>query len=183
MAWLDDLRVALRRCRRQPTFTLVVILTLALGLGANIAVFTLVDALMLRSLPVERPEQLYRLGATNNCCVNSGLQTRWSLLSYALFNHLRDNALELTDLAAFQANTFAVGVRRSGSGVPDSFPAQFVTANYFRMFGVEPSFGRLLQPEDDSPAASPVVVLGYTAWARYGFDRSIVGSSVVVNGL
>src|SRR5262245_59150397 len=80
MAWLDDLRVALRRCRRQPTFTLVVILTLALGLGANTAVFTLVDALMLRSLPVERPEELYRLGDTNNCCVNSGLQTRWSLL-------------------------------------------------------------------------------------------------------
>ena len=70
------------RCRHQPGFTLVVILTLALGLGANTAVFTLVDALMLRSLPVERPEELYRLGDTNNCCVNSGLQTSWSLYSY-----------------------------------------------------------------------------------------------------
>ncbi len=123
MSWLrDDLRVALRRCRHQPGFTLVVILTLALGLGANTAVFTLVDALMLRSLPVERPEELYRLGDTNNCCVNSGLQTSWSLYSYGLFEHLRANAPEFSELAAFQANTFTLGMRRSGAGVPNRFP-------------------------------------------------------------
>src|SRR6188474_3150552 len=111
MSWLrDDFRVALRRVRHQPGFTLVVILTLAFGLGANTAVFTLVDALILRSLPVERPEELYRLGDTNNCCVNSGLQQGWSLYSFALFEHLRANAPEFSELAAFQANPFTVGV-------------------------------------------------------------------------
>src|SRR4029453_9846602 len=183
MSWLrDDLRVALRRFRHQPGFTLVVILTLALGLGANTALFTLVDRLMLRSLPVERPEELYRLGDTNNCCVNSGMQTSWSLYSFGLFEHLRDQAPEFSELSAFQANTFAIGLRRSGAGVPESFPAQFVTGNYFRMLGVKAAAGRLLQPDDDRPAAPPVAVLSYRAWARYGLDPAIVGTSAVING-
>ncbi len=184
MTWLrDDLRVALRRCLHRPGFTLVVILTLAFGLGANTAVFTLVDALILRSLPVERPEELYRLGDTNNCCVNSGLQQGWSLYSFALFEHLRTNAPEFSELAAFQANPFTVGVRPGGGGVPESFPAQFVTGNYFTMFGVKPAAGRLLRPDDDRPAAAPVAVLSYRAWVRYGLDPSVIGTSAVINGL
>ena len=115
--------------------------------------------------------------------MNSGLQTSWSLLSYGLFDYLRSNAPEFSDLAGFQANTLTVGMRRTGRGVPESFPAQFVTANYFHVLGVKPAAGRLLQPDDDRPGALPVVVLSYQAWARFGLDRSIVGGNVVLNGL
>jgi predicted permease len=183
MTWLrDDLRLAFRRFRHQPTFSLVVVLTLALGLGANTAVFTLVDALLLRSLPVEKPEELHRLGDTSNCCINTGMQTSWSLYSNALVDHFRGSVTEFADLAAFQATTFAAGVRRSGAAVPISFPAQYVTGNYFRVFGVKPAAGRMLQPEDDRPGAPPAVVLSYRAWTSLGLDPALVGSTLIVEG-
>ncbi len=179
----DDLLVAFRRLRQQPGFTLVVVLTLALGLGANIANFTLVDALMLRSLPVDRPEELYRLGDTNDCCVNSGLPSGgFSLFSFPLVQHLQANVPELLDVAGFQANQMPVGLRRIGTSVAQSLPGQFVTANYFRMLGVTPAAGRLLRPDDDRAGAPPVVVLSHRAWARFGLDPSVIGSSLLVNG-
>jgi predicted permease len=179
----DDLRLALRRLAHQPGFAAVAILTLALGLGANTAVFTLVHTLMLRSLPVAHPEALYRLGDNGNCCVNSGLQTSYSLFSYRLYEHLRDSLPEFSELAAFQARTENLGVRRSGAALPQSMPGQFVTANYFTMFGVRPAAGRLLQPADDEPGAAPVAVMSARAWAqRYGRDPSVVGATFVVNG-
>src|SRR5580765_6454873 len=184
MGWIgDDLRVALRRCRRQPGFTAVVVVTLALGLGANTAVFTLIDGVLLRSLPVERPEELYRLGDTTACCVNSGMQRSWSLLSLELFQHFKQNAPEFSELAALQAGAMQVGLRAEGSSVPQSLAAQFVSANYFRMFGVKPAAGRLFEPGDDLPGAAPVAVLSYRAWARDGLDPSLVGRAVVINGL
>ena len=179
---IRDLRLAARRFLHQPGFTAVVVLTLALGVGANTAIFTLIDALMLRSLPVERPEEIYRLGDTNNCCVNSGLQGSFSLFSSRLFEHLRANASDFVELAGFQANTAPVGIRMSGAAVPESLTSQFVTANYFRMFGIEPAAGRLLIPDDDLPSAPPVIVLSYRVWARFGLEPSIIGSTVLVNG-
>ena len=135
---IDDLRVALRRFRHQPSFTAVVVLTLAFGLGANTAIFTLVDALLLRSLPVDRPEELYRLGDTNNCCVNSlGLQGSYSLYSYRLVEHLRAHGDDFVQLTAFQANAFPAGVRVSGRGGADALTAQFVSGTYFRTFAVQ----------------------------------------------
>ena len=182
MGWLaDDLRVALRRCRRQPGFTFVVVLTLALGLGANTAVFTLIDAVMLRSLPVERPQELFRLGDTTNCCVNSGMQQSWSLFSSSLFEHLKQSAPEFSELAALQAGSLPVGMR-TGGGVPQPLTAQFVTANYFAMFGVKAAAGRVFESGDDRPGAAPVAVMSYRAWARDGLDPSVIGRAVVVNG-
>jgi predicted permease len=183
MGWLrEDLRVALRRCRRQPGFTAIVVLTLALGLGANTAVFTLIDTVMLRALPVERPQELYRLGDTTHCCVNSGFEQSWSLFSWALFQHLKQNPPEFSELAAFQATTMQVGVRSGSSNVPQPYTAQFVTANYFRMFGVRAAAGRLFEASDDLPGAPPTVVMSYRAWAREGLDPSVLGRSIVVNG-
>jgi predicted permease len=179
----DDLRAALRRFRHQPGFTLIVVTTLALGLGANTAIFTLVDALMLRSLPVERPEELYRLGDTNNCCVNTGLQGSFSLYSSRLLEHLRASAPEFTELAGFQAGTLALGLRRTGAAIPESFGAKYVTANYFQMFGVKAAAGRLLRPEDDEPGAATVAVLSYRAWMRFGLDPSVIGDSFAINGI
>ncbi len=179
----DDLRHALRRFRQQPGFCFIVVMTLALGLGANTAIFALVDALLLRSLPVERPGELYRLGDGTECCVNSGLQDDYSLFSYRLAEHLRAGAEQFTELAAFQAQTFPLGLRRAGAAAPDPLNSQFVTGNYFRMFGVTAAAGRLLQPDDDRFGAAPVVVMSYRTWARYGLDPALIGSAIVVNGV
>jgi predicted permease len=179
---LDDLRYAARRLWHRPAFTIAALLTLTLGLGANIAVFSLMHAVLLRSLPVERPGELYRLGETQNCCVNSGLQGSYSLYSTQLAGHLRDGAADFTDLALFQATTQSVSVRH-GAGAGESLRGQYVSANYFRMFGVRPAAGRLLEPDDDSPGAAPVVVLSHQVWAdRFGSDPGIVGDTLVVNG-
>jgi predicted permease len=178
-----DIRLAARRLRQQPGFALVAVLTLSLGIGANTAVFTLVHALVLRSLPVARPAELYRLGDTNDCCVNTGLAGSYSLFSYRLFEHLRDHAPEFQELAGFQANTLPVGVRRPGEASPRPMPGAFVTGNYFTMFGVTPAAGRLLQKADDRREAAPVVVISHHAWTQfYAQDPSIVGAPVIVNG-
>jgi predicted permease len=162
---------------------LVAVLTLALGIGANTAVFTLVHALVLRSLPVERPGELYRLGDTNSCCVNSGLQTSYSLFSYPLFEHLKANAPEFQELAGFQATTMPLGIRRPGELTPQPMPGQYVTGNYFAMFGVKAAAGRMLETNDDRPGAAPVAVLSHRAWTQfYGQAPSLIGETVSVNG-
>src|SRR5436190_17206973 len=107
----DDLRIAARRLAQRPGFTAVAVLTLALGLGANIAIFTLVQATLLQRLPVARPDELVRLGDNDNCCVNGGLQTSYSLFSYGAYLHLRDRLPMLTSLTAFQAGTLATAIR------------------------------------------------------------------------
>jgi len=179
----DDLRLAFRRLRQQPGFTAVAVLTLALGLGANIAIFTLAHALMLRSLPVPSPWELHRLGDNDDCCVNSGLADDYSLFSYPLFKHLRDQATEFQSLAAFQANRTPIGLRRSGANVGEAFPAQFVTADYFNMFGVRPAAGRLLAPDDDREDAAPAIVLSHRVWTQaYGQDPGVIGAAFLVNG-
>jgi len=89
--FLDDFRLAARRLRQRPGFTAVAVLTLALGLGANIAIFTLVRATMFQRLPVANPDELIRLGDNDNCCVNSGLQNEVSLFSYTSYSNLRDH--------------------------------------------------------------------------------------------
>lgn len=179
----NDLRLAFRRLRQQPGFTFVAVLTLALGLGANTAVFTLIHALILRSLPVERPSELYRLGDTTDCCVNSGLATSYSLFSLRLFEHLKANAPEFTELAGFQANTSPLAARRTGEAAARSLPGAFVTANYFTMFGVTPAAGRMLRADDDRPDAPPVAVMSHWAWTRhYAQDPTVVGDTFVVNG-
>jgi hypothetical protein len=99
---IDDVRVGIRRLRQQPGFAAVAILMLGLGLGANITMFTLVHSLLLQTLPVERPQELYRLGDNNDCCVNSGLAGDYSLFSYQLYRHLRDNIPEFSSLAGFR---------------------------------------------------------------------------------
>jgi predicted permease len=179
----QDLRLSLRRLWQQPGFSIVGVLTLALGIGANTAVFTLVHALILRSLPVERPHELYRLGEGNDCCVNSGLAGNYSLFSFRLFEHLRANTPEFTELAGFQANTSPWGLRRPGEAFAKSLPGAFVTANYFAMFGVRPAAGRLLRPEDDRPGAAPVAVMSHWAWTeQFGQDPAIVGGAMNVSG-
>ena len=117
--FLQDLRYGLRQLRRNPGFTVVAVLTLALGIGANTAIFTLVDAVMLKSLPVANPKQLYRLGDNNSCCVWVGTQSGGSfvLYSYQLYEVLRDHTPEFSQLAAFTPWPSDLSVRRRGESV------------------------------------------------------------------
>src|ERR1700732_457932 len=131
-----DLRLALRQLRRAPGFTVTAVLTLALGIGATTAVFTLFDAVLLKMLPVQRPEELYRVGDPPECCVTSGLEDNWSLFSYPLYRSLRDQTPELRQLAAFQAGSLTLSARRQGSPASEAAAGELVSGNYFATFGV-----------------------------------------------
>src|SRR5262249_30756092 len=136
---LQDLRHAVMRLRTAPSFTLAAVLTLALGIGATTAIFTLVHAVLLKWLPVANPAELYRLGKESHCCYMDGFsqQGEWSIVSYDLYKYLRDHTNGFAELAAFQDQTPILGVRRSGfSDVARSYPGEFVSGNYFTMFGV-----------------------------------------------
>ena len=173
----SDLTAAVRRLRQTPGFTIVCVLTLALGIGGNTAVFTLVDRVLLKTLPVPRPSELYRVGDTDACCVNSGYQGSFSLFSYDLYTHLRDAAPQFTNLAAFQANSRTVTVGRPDAGAPaETLNGAFVSGNYFQLFEQVPAAGRLIQPADDQRGAPAVAVLSYNAWTtRFQGQGDVVG--------
>ncbi len=182
---ISDIRYALRQLRQSPGFTLVAVLTLALGIGANTAIFTLVHAVLLQPLPVKNPGQLYRLGSTEvNCCVIGGLQNVWDIYSYALYQHFRQHTPELEELAAFQGGLPHASVRRSGDNSPARpLHSEFVTGNYFQLFGISAAAGRLLSPADDHTGAAPAAVMSYRTWQdNYAADPSIVGSTFMING-
>src|SRR5271165_2561759 len=182
-ALFHDLRYALRQLRKSPGFTITAVLTLALGIGANTAIFTLVHAVMLKSLPVANPKQLYRIGDNDNCCVWGGLQRKgWGVFSYDLYLYLRDHTPQFEEMAAFEANEYNFSVRRSGSGMAEPLTGEFVSGNYFTTFGLNAFAGRMLNAQDDRPNASPVAVLTYRAWeTHYGLDPSVVGSTVTID--
>src|SRR6476469_4879843 len=120
MQFLEDVRYALRQFRKAPGFTGTAILTLALGIGATTSIFTLVHAVLLKSLPVANPGELYRLGKETRCCYMGGYSQpeEFSLVSYELYKYFRDNTKGFSELAAFPASGQLFGVRRSGSSDP-----------------------------------------------------------------
>jgi len=179
----QDLRYALRQLRKAPGFTLTAVLTLALGIGANTAIFTLVQGILLRSLPVGNPAQLYRIGDTDDCCVEGGFpgdNNDFSIFSYDLYLHLKNSAPEFEQLAAVQAGEWHWSVRR-GEALPKPLRGEFVTGNFFSTLGMGAYAGRVFQNSDDTPTAAPAMVLSYRAWqGEYAADPSIVGSTVFV---
>ncbi len=183
---LSDLRHAIRRLRLAPAFTSATVLTLALGIGATTSIFTLVHAVLLKSLPVANPAALYRMGRVSHCCYFDGFSQKdeWSIVSYALYKYLRDHTKGFAGLAAFQDLTPILGVRRSGGVDPaQSYPGEFVSGNYFQMFGVGAYAGRVLTPGDDRPNAPPVAVMSYRLWQeRYASDSSILGAVFDLDG-
>jgi predicted permease len=180
---MQDLRYAFRRLRQSPGFTVICIATLALGIGANTAIFTLVDAVMLKSLPVSDPAQLYRLGNNDNCCVLGGFQDNWGIFSNDLYHQFRDHTPEFSEMAAFQAGLSELSVRRSGSAeAAQPYVGEFVSGNYFSTFGIGAFAGRVITPEDDKAGAAPAAVMGYRTWQQhYGLDASVIGSTFVIN--
>jgi putative ABC transport system permease protein len=179
-----DVRYALRQFAKAPGFTATAILTLALGIGATTAIFTLVYAVLLKSLPVVNPEDLYRVGNEENCCVNGGMQDNWTIFSYEQYKQFRAEAAGFEDLAAFQAGGTMIGVRREGSNKPsEPYKSEYVSGNYFSTFGILPYFGRAITPNDDRKGAPAVTMMSFRTWQeKFGKDKSIVGAGVVING-
>ncbi len=179
----NDVRLAVRQLAAARGFTLTATLTLALGIGANTGIFTLIHAILLKSLPVADPERIVQVGDGDNCCVLGGFQGRYAIYSYPLYQYLRDNTPEIEEMAAFQSGFGKVGVRRAGTNTSDPFTDQFVTGNYFTTFGLRAYAGRLLTPADDARGAPPVAVMSYRVWRqRYGGDPSVIGASFVIDG-
>jgi predicted permease len=185
MGVFQDARYGLRQLVKSPAFTVTAVLTLALGVGANTAVFTLVHAVMLKSLPVAEPSQLVRIGDNDNCCVWGGFQDEWGLFSYPLYLHMRDHTPAFQQMAAMQSwGWIPLSVRREGSSSPaDIFHGEWVSGNYFSTLGINTFAGRALTPDDDHLSAPPAAVLSYRAWQmKLGQDPKVLGTNLVVNG-
>jgi predicted permease len=184
---IQDVSFALRQLRKAPGFTITAILTLALGIGANAAIFTLVHAVLLKNLPVADPKMLVRVGDRDDCCVNGGIPegNDYPLFASELYTHLRDNTPEFEQLAAMQSGIGYGGItaRSSRPGdLPKAARGEMVTGNYFQVFGLKPYAGRLLVPSDDALGAPMGVVMSYQTWQRdYAGDPSVVGSTFVLN--
>jgi len=181
---LGNLRYALRQFRLSPVFTAAAILTLALGIGGTTAIFTLIHAVMLRSLPVSDPGRLYRVGEGDDCCVEGGPQDKWGMFSYALYERLKAETPEFEEVTAFQAGRWRLAVRREGiESAARPLRSEYVTGTYFSTLGVGAFGGRIFTADDDTPAAAPVVVLSHRVWQNtYAADPSVVGSTFVVEG-
>ncbi|MGC2617962.1 MAG: ABC transporter permease [Acidobacteriaceae bacterium] len=187
---LADLKNAMRQLRRSPGFALTAVLTLALGIGATTAIFTLVHAVLLKSLPVADPAALVRIGDTEQCCENSGLpdyqepMNDWSLFSWDQYQQFAAHTPGFQQLAAFESNDHEMAVRRSGSKHPaQPYYGEFVSGNSFDTLGLQAYAGRLLRASDDVQGAPPVAVLSYQTWQQeLGRDPSVIGSSFLVNG-
>ncbi len=208
---LRDLRYAFRGLARSPLFTSVALLSIALGIGANTAIFTLVDEVLLRRLPVKNPDQLVLFnGARNHYGNNSG----GNMLSFPMYEDFRDDFVEPFDS---QATTPAPGGSSASSKLPrvsapvangapvqkvfsgmfarrpiamnvgvdgqtERVPGELVSGTYFRVLGVGAALGRVILPEDDKRNDGPVAVLSYDYWrTRFGADPKIIGQTITVN--
>src|SRR5436309_4392278 len=181
---LGNMRYALRQFRSSPVFTVAAVLTLALGIGVTTAIFTLIDAVMLRSLPVADPGRLYRVGDGDDCCVEGGPQDRWGMFSFPLYERLKSQAPEFEDVAAFQTGRGQLSVRREGvESAARPLRSEYVTGNYFAVLGIGAFGGRLFTQNDDRAAASPVAVLSHRTWqGTYGGDPKVVGATFMIEG-
>jgi len=179
---LQNLRFAIRQLRKSPGFATTVVLTLALGIGANAAVFTLFDQVLLRMLPVERPAELVRFEWTGGY---SGTASSFggdleNYFSYPMYKDLRDQNQVFAGMLAADRTNLAI----SWHNQAEDRDAEVVSGNYFDLLGLKPALGRLLTPQDDTAKnANPVLVLSYDYWkTRFAADRSVVGQTVLIGG-
>jgi predicted permease len=180
----QDVAYALRQMRQSPVFTLTAMLTLALGIGATTAIFSLIHTVMLKSLPVVDPATLYRIGSGNDCCVEGSPQDNWGMFTYRFYQRMKNTTPEFEELAAFQAGVWEHGVRRGDTDrEAKSLRGAYVSGNYFSTLGVGALIGRPILPSDDQPSSPPVLILSYRTWQQqYGSDPRIVGSSFILDG-
>ena len=181
-ALLQDIHYALRQLRKSPAFTITVIVTLALGIGANAAVFTLFDQVLLRTLPVEKPKELVRFSWTGDFSgsASSFGGNEHDFFSYPMYKDLRDQTQVFAGMLA--ADKTGVGV--SWHNQAENKDAEVVSGNYFQVLGLHPAAGRLLSPQDDTAKnANPVVVLSFDYWrTRFAASPEVIGQSLLING-
>jgi macrolide transport system ATP-binding/permease protein len=184
---LQDVTYALRQLRKTPGFTITVLLTLALGIGANSAIFTLVNAILLHNLPVTDPKTLIRIGDDDNCCVNSGWNDNgdYSLFATDTYSMFKKSLPEFEELAAMESGYAwrPITVRRAGpQTAAKSVTGTFVSGNYFRVFGLSPAAGRFFSDGDDQKGAPITAVMSYDAWQQdYAGDPTVVGGAFYIN--
>src|SRR5436189_5206320 len=172
---MNDLKFALRQLLKNPGFTAVAVLTLGLGIGANTAIFSMIDAVLIKSLPVKDPERLVALTAV------AGVEERErSSFSYPLFRDLRDRNQVFSGVFAFKGDSLNL----SADGQTERVSGQMVSGNFFSVLGVNPHFGRMFSEADDqTPDGHPVAILGYGFWTRrFGSDPTLVGKTLHLNG-
>jgi len=178
---LEDFRYGLRLLRKSPGFAITAVVTLALGIGANTAIYTLLDQAMVRSLPVKEPHKLVMLRFSGEDTGSTHARGDSDLvLSYPMYRDLRDRNSVFSGLIA--TSWAQVGVQWHNQ--PNLEDAELVSGNYFDLLGLHPAAGRLLIPSDDlTQTGSPVVVLSFNYWQRhFGFDPKIVNQTISING-
>ncbi len=182
---VQHLRYAFRQLRKSPGFTFTVIVTLALGIGANSAVFTLFDQVLLRMLPVQNPNQLVRFqwtGSFNGSMSSFGGDQDGvrNYFSYPMYKDLRDKNQVFAGILA--SDKAQIGVSWHNQAENDD--AEVVSGNYFQLLGLKPALGRLFTPGDDTAKnANPVAVVSYNFWRNHlGAARDVVGQTILING-
>jgi predicted permease len=178
-AWLEQLwrdgQYALRSMRKQPAFTVTAVLALTLGIGATTAIFTLIDVLLLRTLPVREPQELVEVGFPDQRSPG-----QLGTVSYVIVGAFAEQDEIFAGFAGFSRNRFTVGA----PGALTRVDGALVTGEYYDTLGVRPVAGRLLGPDDDMPGAPPAVVLGYGYWQRaYAGDPAAIGRSIPLDGV
>jgi macrolide transport system ATP-binding/permease protein len=180
--FFQDIRFALRMLAKTPTFTIVAVLTLALGIGANTAIFTLVNAIFFHALPVSNPERLMSIFTTdqrNRGAFGGGL-ANFLPVSYPNGSDIQRQAQSFSGVMIQTGGPVSMTV----NGQPEQFFAQVVSGNYFDVLGVQAAQGRTFRPEEDSqPGAGPVIVLNHGFWERkFASNPNVVGQTVLLNG-
>ncbi|PYT24844.1 MAG: hypothetical protein DMG57_27205 [Acidobacteria bacterium] len=190
IVWLEtlvrDARYGLRQLRRTPGLSTVAVLSLALGIGANTAIFTLINAVMLQNLPVEDPARLVLFYDGISDGVYSGSGFPGDIFSYSSWEYFRDHDESFLGLCAFRQSNDGLMMHLIGSpasGPKEETTGHLVSGNYFGVLGVRAAAGRVLTAQDDTPAAPPVAVISYNFWRdRFNLDRLVNGKLVNLNG-
>ncbi|HET9712163.1 MAG TPA: ABC transporter permease, partial [Pyrinomonadaceae bacterium] len=183
-----DIKYGFRGLLKRKGFAAIAVLTLSLGIGANTAIFTLVNAVMLKSLPVQKPEELVLFSDTTSegTSVEDTPRTGlWTRFSYASYEYFRDHNQSFTDLAALRSGESPLSVRRADAEGAAAARAQghLVTGNYFSLLGVHALRGRVLTPEDDKPNAQPAAVISHRYWEKQlNSDPTVIGKNFIING-
>ena len=178
---MQDLRFGLRTLRKDPGFTAIAVLTLALGIGANTAIFSLLNAVLLRPLPVEKPEELVLLGKARAAGSTGNFATT-QLYSYAFYRQVQHKNQVFSDTSAMLSIPLGMHGLVAGRTELELLHVQLVSGTYFRMLGVKPWLGRSLTEAEDEPAGGhPVAIVSYSWWdQRFARDPAIVGKTVTL---
>src|SRR5215510_695670 len=186
---LQDLRYGVRMLLKKPGFTLIAVLSLALGIGANTAIFSLVDAVLLRSLPVHEPQKLVLFGnGKDQGVTNSFPDQSWDLFSYQFYRRVAERSDVFSGVAGVMSITWTVhgfvNANQAGSEI-EKMQVQLVTGSFFPVMGVNPSLGRVLTEADDQNAGGhPVAVVSHAWWQQhFGGDPTAIGKTITIDNI